>query len=331
MRVKRARDRVALRAGARAVAAGRGARPRCRAEIAARSSTRACRSTPSASSSRTSTKRRPLFAHQPDRAVQPGVGDEARHDVRGARAARPGLPLEDRTRISTARSTPACCTATSCSRAAAIPRSRSSNGRRSWRCCATRGSRAIDGDLVLDRTFFAPVAHDPARVRRRAAQALQRRARRAARQLQVGASFAFAPERRGRRRRSRRSSPRFARSRSAPPPQLGAGACGDWRGALGATFVDRGTRAEVVVRRPLSRGLRRARLVGVAARPPDVRPRDVRHVLSRGRRPLRGRLEGRRRAARARCRSPRSNRRRCGTSSATSTSCRTTSWRGSSS
>ena len=47
-----------------------------------------------------------------------------------------------------------------------------------------RGVREIRGDLVLDRSYFAAGDFDPGALRRRAAAALQHRARRAARQLQ---------------------------------------------------------------------------------------------------------------------------------------------------
>ena len=42
------------------------------------------------------TKARPLFEHDADATAQSGVGDEARHDVRSPRPARPRIPLEDR-------------------------------------------------------------------------------------------------------------------------------------------------------------------------------------------------------------------------------------------
>ena len=111
-----------------------------------------------------------------------------------------------------------------------------------------KGLASVDGDLVLDRTFFAPVAHDPARLRRRAAQALQRRAGRAARQFQVGAVRL-----RARRRRPTPVAtvePALSRSRGRRRRRRSrAGDCGDWRTTLGATFVDHGTRAEVSLRR----------------------------------------------------------------------------------
>ena len=48
------------------------------------------------------------------------------------------------------------------------------------------GINRINGDIVLDRSAFALAPTDPGRLRRRAAAALQRRARRLAAQLQVG-------------------------------------------------------------------------------------------------------------------------------------------------
>ena len=60
------------------------------------------------------------------------------------------------------------------------------------------GIRDIRGDLVLDKTLFEPLAHDPGRVRWRRRPRLQRRARCAAGELQV-----HRPDLRARHRRAR--------------------------------------------------------------------------------------------------------------------------------
>lgn len=104
------------------------------------------------------------------------------------------------------------------------------------------GLAAIDGDLVLDRTLFAPIAHDPAAFD---AEPLK--------PYNVGpdallvnfksVKFAFAPSAAADATVETVEPALSAIAVSGPPP-LAHGNCGDWRTALGATFVDRGTRAE---------------------------------------------------------------------------------------
>jgi D-alanyl-D-alanine carboxypeptidase/D-alanyl-D-alanine-endopeptidase (penicillin-binding protein 4) len=106
-----------------------------------------------------------------------------------------------------------------------------------------KGLDAVDGDLVLDRTFFAPVAWDPAAFDSEPLKPYN-----------VGpdallvnfkaVKFAFAP-----------GAPGDAAEVAIEPglspigvsalPRVGPGPCNDWRGALGATFSDRGASADV--------------------------------------------------------------------------------------
>ena len=105
-----------------------------------------------------------------------------------------------------------------------------------------RGLTTIDGDLVLDRSFFAPVAHDPGVFDGEPLKPYN-----------VGPDallvnfksmrFAFAPNRTG-NGTDVIASPPFANVTVSPLPQLAAGDCGDWRSTVGATFVDRGNSAE---------------------------------------------------------------------------------------
>ena len=105
-----------------------------------------------------------------------------------------------------------------------------------------KGLAAIDGDLVLDRTLFAPGAHDPSAFDGEPLKPYN-----------VGpdallvnfksVKFAFAP---GPAADTTVATvePQLAAVAVGAPPPLTQGNCGDWRAALGATFVDRGTRAE---------------------------------------------------------------------------------------
>ena len=99
------------------------------------------------------------------------------------------------------------------------------------------GVREIRGDIVLDRSAFAPGDARSRRLRRRAAAALQRRRRRAAPQLPRGAAHLHARRRRAASRRSAstRRSPACASTLTVP---LAAGPCDDWRGALKADFAE---------------------------------------------------------------------------------------------
>ncbi len=107
-----------------------------------------------------------------------------------------------------------------------------------------RGLAEVDGDLVLDRTFFAPIAHDPAAFDGEPLKPYN-----------VGpdallvnfksVKFGFAP---GPSADSvvETVEPALRAVAVGAPPQLAGGPCGDWRATIGATFVDQGTRAEAL-------------------------------------------------------------------------------------
>ena len=269
---------------------------------------------------------RPLFAHDADAADESGVGDEARHDVRRARAARPRLPLEDRGVSRRHARRAARSTATSILKGYGDPKITIEQWQAFMADAArARASTAIDGDLVLDRSYFtlprarpggvrpasrcSPTTSAPTRCSSTSSRCAScsrpmppatpcdraRRAAAARRSRSGGAAAA-------RRRRLRRLARRARRARSSIAARSAT-----------ATFAGR-----------YRRDLRRARLVRGAARPSALRARHVHHVLPRRRRAVRRRRRrsGARRAAPRRSR--RWNRRRSTTSCATSTSCRTT-------
>jgi D-alanyl-D-alanine carboxypeptidase/D-alanyl-D-alanine-endopeptidase (penicillin-binding protein 4) len=105
-----------------------------------------------------------------------------------------------------------------------------------------RGLESVDGDLVLDRTFFAPIAHDPAAFDREPLKPYN-----------VGPDallvnfksvrFDFAPPPAG-------DAPVVTVEPALPnvtvgsQPQLSGGECSDWRTNLHAVFIDQGIRAE---------------------------------------------------------------------------------------
>jgi D-alanyl-D-alanine carboxypeptidase/D-alanyl-D-alanine-endopeptidase (penicillin-binding protein 4) len=105
-----------------------------------------------------------------------------------------------------------------------------------------RGLAAVEGDLVLDRTFFAPVAHEPAAFDGEPLKPYN-----------VGPDallvnfkaikFSFAPPASG-DMAAIRMEPALARVAIAALPTVATGDCGDWRAAIGASFVDLGTRAD---------------------------------------------------------------------------------------
>ncbi len=106
----------------------------------------------------------------------------------------------------------------------------------------TSGLSAVDGDLVLDRSHFASAAHDPAAFDGEPLKAYN-----------VGpdallvnfktVKFAFAPSASG-DAVDLEVEPPLASIGVGAPPRLAAGDCGDWRAIVGATFVDRGARAD---------------------------------------------------------------------------------------
>ena len=105
------------------------------------------------------------------------------------------------------------------------------------------GLAVVDGDLVLDRSFFAPMPHNPAAFDGEPLKPYN-----------VGpdallvnfksVKFAFAPNAAG-DATLLDVVPPLAAVTVGPPPVLGAGACNDWRGTIGAVFVDRGSTADV--------------------------------------------------------------------------------------
>lgn len=107
-----------------------------------------------------------------------------------------------------------------------------------------QGLTAIDGDLVLDRSFFAPVAYDAAAFDGEPLKPYN-----------VGPDallvnfkaikFAFAPNGSG-DAAAVVAVPPLDNVTIGAPPRLAAGDCGDWRGAVGATFVDAGAKAEAL-------------------------------------------------------------------------------------
>ena len=106
-----------------------------------------------------------------------------------------------------------------------------------------RGLDAVEGDLVLDRTFFAPVAHDPAAFDREPFKPYN-----------VGPDallvnfksvrFGFAPPPAG-DAPIITIEPALSSIAVGPFPQLSGGDCGDWRSNLRAMIADQGSRAEV--------------------------------------------------------------------------------------
>jgi D-alanyl-D-alanine carboxypeptidase/D-alanyl-D-alanine-endopeptidase (penicillin-binding protein 4) len=105
-----------------------------------------------------------------------------------------------------------------------------------------RGLEAVDGDLVLDRTFFAPIAHDPSAFDREPLKPYN-----------VGPDallvnfksvrFGFGPPAAGDAPVVTVEPPLSIVTVSAQP-QLSGGDCGDWRSNLHAVFIDQGVRAE---------------------------------------------------------------------------------------
>jgi D-alanyl-D-alanine carboxypeptidase/D-alanyl-D-alanine-endopeptidase (penicillin-binding protein 4) len=105
-----------------------------------------------------------------------------------------------------------------------------------------KGLAAVEGDLVLDRSLFAPVAHDPAAFDGEPQKPYN-----------VGTDallvnfksvkFALAPDAAA-DAIEMKVEPALARITVGAPPRLAGGECGDWRALALARFVDHGTRAE---------------------------------------------------------------------------------------
>jgi D-alanyl-D-alanine carboxypeptidase/D-alanyl-D-alanine-endopeptidase (penicillin-binding protein 4) len=105
------------------------------------------------------------------------------------------------------------------------------------------GLEAVDGDLALDRSHFALPVHDPATFDGEPLKPYN-----------VGPDallvnfksvrLVFTPDSAA-NAVAVGAEPRLAEVAVGPPPPLVAADCGDWRGALGATFVDQRDRAEV--------------------------------------------------------------------------------------
>jgi D-alanyl-D-alanine carboxypeptidase/D-alanyl-D-alanine-endopeptidase (penicillin-binding protein 4) len=106
-----------------------------------------------------------------------------------------------------------------------------------------QGLDAVEGDLVLDRSFFAPIAHDPAAFDGEPLKPYN-----------VGpdallvnfksVKFGFVPSATG-DATIVAVEPALARVVVGAPPRLSGGDCGDWRASLGASLVDHGARADV--------------------------------------------------------------------------------------
>ena len=105
-----------------------------------------------------------------------------------------------------------------------------------------KGLTAVEGDLVLDRSFFAPVAHDagafdgePLKPYNVGPDALLVNFK--------SVKFGFSP---GAAADTAAGTvePSLRAIALSAPPKLAPGPCGDWRATIGASFIDQGTRAE---------------------------------------------------------------------------------------
>ena len=103
------------------------------------------------------------------------------------------------------------------------------------------GLERVAGDLALDRTWFKPAKHDPAEFDKEPLKPYN-----------VGPDallvsfksvrFVFAPNAAG-DAVDVRAEPPLAEIALGAPPGVGSGECADWRGAVGARFVNRGATA----------------------------------------------------------------------------------------
>ncbi|MEO8302826.1 MAG: D-alanyl-D-alanine carboxypeptidase/D-alanyl-D-alanine-endopeptidase [Betaproteobacteria bacterium] len=119
-----------------------------------------------------------------------------------------------------------------------------------------KGLDAVEGDLVLDRSFFAPMPHDAAAFDGEPLKPYN-----------VGPDallinfksvrFGFTPPT-ARDAPIVLMEPAFSAIAINATPKASSGDCGDWRAGLAAAFVDRGTRAEAAFpgRYPASCGVR---------------------------------------------------------------------------
>ena len=136
-----------------------------------------------------------------------------------------------------------------------------------------QGLRKIDGDLVLDRSYFKLPEHDPAAFDQEPL-----------RPYNVGPDalllnfksvrFVFEPLP-TRNVVQVRVEPALVDIPLASRPLLVSGECGDWRATLAAQYVNYGTSATATFPGQYAAGLRRARLVRRPARPPELRARHV--------------------------------------------------------
>jgi len=104
-----------------------------------------------------------------------------------------------------------------------------------------KGLDRVAGDLALDRTWFKPAKHDPAEFDKEPLKPYN-----------VGPDallvsfnsvrFVFTPNTAG-DAVDVHAEPPLAEIALGAPPRIGSGDCGDWRGALGAKFVNRGATA----------------------------------------------------------------------------------------
>ena len=267
------------------------------------------------------TKTPAAFHAAPRTTAQSRIGDEAGDDVRRARAARPRLPLADR-----------CLPERPPRRWRSARRPDSQGPRRPQD--HRRAMAGLHGGTPRERAGrdrrrprSRPLAlrlhrARPRRLRWRAAEALQRRTGRAARQFQDGQVRLRAERVRRRSRPQGRAAARERRCRSpasSRPPASAATGAPSWARRLSTAARARTPRSPVAIPRPAASASggcpcsTTRRTSTACSTPTSARQGDVSPAAGRaGPHPP------------ARSHSPRWSRRRCGTSSATSTSCRTT-------
>ena len=187
-------------AGAPAGAAARWRRRRWRAQAAARGRCRAaaraaCRTRRwRCCVQEAGTRAHACWRTTRRRAGQPGLADQAADHLRRARPARPGLDLVARRSGCRARVSDGVLDGNLVIKGSGDPKLVLERVWLLLRRVQQLGVREIRGDIVLDRSAFACPSGRPGRIRRRAAAALQRAARRAAAELQVGDCYSFTPD-----------------------------------------------------------------------------------------------------------------------------------------